>query len=412
MLILASFAAFLLLIVLAVQVRWGNQFIRLYANLRDTTSDLELPHVGVILSLRGADPFLENSLTGLMCLDYPSHEIHVIIDSPTDPAVAVVERLRTEFNATHVQVEFLNVCQNTSSLKNAALIQGINSCTSQCEVFAWLDADTVPHRNWLKDLVAPFQDDTVGAACGIRWYAPPSSTIANYVRHIWNSGAVLQMVAFGIGWGGTFAIRKSVFQRLQLERKICHALVEDTLTSNELLLDGSRLKVVAECTMSNAESASLTWCLSFVTRQLQALRYYHSAWRRVLLFGLFSGFALVANLGILAYGLLYREFACAAIAGAVLITFGLVVGWLMHRSERCINACLGSRAIGEYSRPWMLILAAPVTQLIHMVALVQACAHRSVTWRGIRYEIRSGLNIKRTNYAPYQPESSKAQHSL
>ena len=68
--------------------------------------------------------------------------------------------------------------------------------------------------------------------------------------------------------------------------------------------------------------------------------------------------------------------------------------------------------MGDYSLPLMLILAAPMTQIIHLIALVRACALRCVTWRGIRYQIHSGLNIKRTNYVPHLSETETPRHSL
>lgn len=408
----ASVAVVLLLVVVVAQVKWANDFVRLYGKRTARPEQVEFPHVGVILSLRGADPFLEDSLRGLMSLEYPSHEIRIIIDSQADPALEVVDRIRNELNAANVQVEFLDLCQETSSLKNAALVQGMHGCSSQCEVFAWLDSDTVPHVNWLKDLVAPLGDDSIGVACGIRWYTPPSNTIPNYVRHIWNSGAVVQMVAFGIGWGGAFAIRKAIVQKLDLQEKWGRALVEDTLASNEVLLDGKRIAFVAECTMANPESTSLKSCLSFLTRQLQAVRYYHRAWRTVLWFGLFSGGVLLVNLSFILYGLFCDDLLSAALCGGGVATFGVVTGGLTLRSERRVNALIGERAVGDYSFFLMIILAAPTTQIIHLIALVRACAFRCATWRGIRYQIHSGLNIKRTNYVPYLSETDTPQHSL
>ncbi len=408
----ASVAVVLLLVVVVAQVKWANNFVRLYSRRTARPAEVEFPHVGVIMSLRGADPFLEDSLRGLLSLEYPSHEIRIIIDSQADPALVVVDRIRNELNAANVEVEFLELCQETSSLKNAALIQGIHGCSSECEVFAWLDSDTVPHVDWLKDLVEPLGDDSVGATCGVRWYAPPSNTIANYVRHIWNSGAVVQMVAFSIGWGGAFAIRKAIVQKLDLQDKWGRALVEDTLASNEVLQDGKCIAFVAECTMVNPEATSLKSCLSFLTRQLQAARYYHRAWRTVLWFGLFSGGVLLGNLSLILYGLFCDDLLCAALCGAGVATFGVVTGGLTQRSERCVNALIGDRAVGGSSLFLMIILAAPPAQIMHLIALVRACALRSATWRGIRYQIHSGLNMLRTNYVPYLSETDTPQHSL
>jgi hypothetical protein len=220
------------------------------------------------------------------------------------------------------------------------------------------------------------------------------------------------MVAFSIGWGGAFAIRKAIVQKLDLQDKWGRALVEDTLASNEVLQDGKCIAFVAECTMVNPEATSLKSCLSFLTRQLQAARYYHRAWRTVLWFGLFSGGVLLGNLSLILYGLFCDDLLCAALCGVGVATFGVVTAGLTQRSERCVNALIGDRAVGGYSLFLMIILAAPPTQIMHLIALVRACALRSATWRGIRYQIHSGLNMQRTNYVPYLSETDTPQHSL
>lgn len=402
----------MLVIVLVFLFKWANQFVALYQVSETATNTDYTPHVGVILALRGADPFLEKSLRGLMSLEYPSHEIRIIVDSAVDPAFAVVDRVHRDIAAENVAVEILIVDQATSSLKNSALIQGIKGCSDRCEAYAWLDSDTVPHAGWLNDLIAPLHSKNVGATCGIRWYSPPTTTLANYVRHIWNTAAVNQMVAFEIGWGGAFAIRKSLYQEAGLESKWSRALVEDTLASNEILLRGRHVKFVANCTMSNPESASMGWCVKFVTRQLQGLRYYHNAWSSVCLFGMFSGAALVGSAVTVPLALMNHDYLSAGISATSLIVFGTVAGWLMQRSERCVNTHLGLGAVGTCSHPLMLIVAAPLTQVVHFIALIRVSVLSHVTWRGIHYHIRSGHEITRKNYEPFVAENDTGQRSL
>lgn len=400
------------LVALAAQIKWGNAFVRLYREQRPIPEDTEWPRVGVVMSLRGADPYLEDCLRGTMRLDYPNHEIRIIVDSDLDPAWNLVKRVIAETGASHVTVERLELRQNTSSLKNSALIQAIEGCSEECSVFAWLDSDTVPYRAWLKDMVFPLQQRDVGAACGIRWYAPPDASTANYVRHLWNSAAIVQMVAFQIGWGGSFAIMRSVIDETGLLAKWERAITEDTLASDAVLENGKRLAFVPAATMPNPEATTLTWCLSFVTRQLQVLRYYHRAWPSVVAYGLFSGIAAVGCVTTATISGLNGDLRGPAICLSTFALFGVTVGWLMRRAERQIVQTLQGRAITHPSSVKLLMAAFPLTQLVQSVALMKAYQTKRLTWRGIRYTIRSGLDITRENYAPYEPESSVVQHSL
>lgn len=412
MLALVVIFSLAVLAVVAAQLKWGNDFVSLYRQDQQPTYDGEMPHVGVILSLRGADPYLEDCLRGLMSLDYAGHEIRIIIDSDVDPAFEIVQRICDQMSAINVTIELLDLCQETSSLKNSALIQGINGCSSQCEAFAWLDSDTVPYPAWLTDLVTPLRSDEVGAACGIRWYAPPNQSIANYVRHLWNSAAVVQMVAFQIGWGGAFAIRKSVIVETNLLSKWARAMTEDTVASDAVLANGKRMAFVAAATMPNSESASLSWCISFVTRQLQVLRYYHRAWTPILLYGIFSTVAVLGCIGATIAAAVEGDLLALGIGAGVLCLFGLTVGWLMRRAEHEIIKRLNGRAIAAPSSIWRLMAAAPITQVVHAIALTRAYLRTTMIWRGIRYRVRSGMDVTRENYAPYVPETDTVKHSL
>jgi cellulose synthase/poly-beta-1,6-N-acetylglucosamine synthase-like glycosyltransferase len=60
-------------------------------------------------------------------------------------------------------------------------------------VLAVIDADAVPHRWWLRDLVAPLSDPRVGVATGNRWYMPEHANWGSLVRYLWNVGAVVQV---------------------------------------------------------------------------------------------------------------------------------------------------------------------------------------------------------------------------
>ena len=84
----------------------------------------------------------------------------------------------------------------------------------------------------------------------------------------------------------------------------------------------------------------------------------------------------------------------------------------MRRAERCVNAFLGNRAVGTFSHPLMLIVAAPATQVIHFIALIRVYVLSHVSWRGIHYHIRSGLEITRKNYEPFVAEANMEKHSL
>jgi cellulose synthase/poly-beta-1,6-N-acetylglucosamine synthase-like glycosyltransferase len=214
-------------IVVVVLAALSSRFVIHYRQPIESISDNQLPTVGVLMTLRGADPFLEKCLRQLFCIDYPRHQIRIIVDSDLDPAFALVNKVRDELDPSHVGIEILTEHGENCSLLMGALNQGIAGFSDDVEIIAWLDADAIPYSDWLRDLVAPFADAKVGAACGYRWFVPPDCKPGSLVRYLWNAASIAQMQFFQIGWGGSYAIRRSVFNELEIGEKWNHVLFEE-----------------------------------------------------------------------------------------------------------------------------------------------------------------------------------------
>ena len=60
------------------------------------------------------------------------------------------------------------------------------------QIIAFIDADTVAHPNWLRELVTPLLDDQVGLTTGNRWYLPTGNYWGSLVRYR-NVSTVVQM---------------------------------------------------------------------------------------------------------------------------------------------------------------------------------------------------------------------------
>ena len=134
--------------------------------------DSQLPKTGVVISLRGADESLRNCLRGLLNQDYPRYQVEIIVDSESDPAWQMVQEVIRETGCKHANFLALSVRRRTCSLKCSALIQGVTALDASHEVIAFCDADVVPHRAWLRELVSPLLDSPESArTTGNRWFA-------------------------------------------------------------------------------------------------------------------------------------------------------------------------------------------------------------------------------------------------
>ena len=396
-----------LLIIVLVQIIWANRFVALYS-VRNTDVPVRIvPRVGVVLALRGSDPYLAECLRGLMTQNHPNHEIRIVVDSEFDSAFSIIRSLPNVLDAKHVVIEILKVNCDSCSLKNLALIQGIANSSDACEVYVWLDSDTVPTADWLSNLTAPLENPEIGATSGIRWYAPQSKNIGDLARHIWNAGAMLQMVEYGIGWGGSFAVRRSVYEEGQLADRWLTAMTEDTLTSDVVTKMGLKLRFVGKATMVNQESASLNWCVSFVTRQMQLLRSYHRAWTQVLAGGLFVACVAIAGTTSSVISIVRGQYLGPLTAICLSVGAVWCAAWLLRRSERVIAKSTGLTQEMVQSPYRRLVLAIPVAVSVFVIALIKSYLIKKVCWRGINYDLRPGKPPLRCNYAPYTISSGK-----
>ena len=114
------------------------------------------PATAVILCLRGDDPSLNDCLNSLLAQDYPSFEIHFVLDSQQDPALDRLQGFLADNADSTIKTKtiFLTDDQGGSSkilqscsLKNQALIAAVSDADDSIEVFALVDADGVVDEN-------------------------------------------------------------------------------------------------------------------------------------------------------------------------------------------------------------------------------------------------------------------------
>ena len=175
----------------------------------------ECPLATIVLALRGDDPFLKDSIHGLLNQDYPRYQVRIIVDSCEDPAWAVAHNILGDQCPDNVTLECLQHRLSTCGMKHSGLVQVIEFLDEDCEVVAFLDADAVPHASWLRELVAPIVKDGASATTGQRWFMPTDVNVASLVRHIWNSGTVAGMATRSI-WGGCYALRTEIIRKIDL----------------------------------------------------------------------------------------------------------------------------------------------------------------------------------------------------
>jgi cellulose synthase/poly-beta-1,6-N-acetylglucosamine synthase-like glycosyltransferase len=355
----------------------------------------------------------------LLRQDYPRYRIVFVVDHESDPASEILNSVLAGATASHYEIQFLSSPLGTCSLKCSGLIQAYRSLPDSTVFLAQLDADTIPHPSWLRELATGLLVDGVGAATGNRWYAPDCPSRGAMVRHVWNAAAIVQMSWYRIAWGGTLAIRMSAIREAKLDECWANALCEDTMLTDQLSRIGKRVEFLPSLIMVNREDCDIASFVPWVSRQLLTAKLYHRAWPLVIIHGITSAAILMLGwswaLGLAAMQQYLHAGMVAVAMGLFQIALVLLVFWISVAVESSLSRdgrCQPWRKPG-FAR-W--VFSVTITQWVYSWALLRCVCSRHTDWRGIRYDIAGPWRVAMGRYRPYsesvQPKPAGTQGSL
>jgi len=369
-------------------------------------SDEELPKTAVILCLRGADPFLPSCLRSLLNQNYPNYDLKLVIDSQEDPAWKIASETIIEQEATNVQISPLRIVRNNCSLKCSSLVQAVRELDDSYKVVALVDADTVVHRNWLRELVSPLGDANVGATTGNRWYAPTGRHWGSLVRYIGNVSTVVQMFLFQIPWGGTLAMKTEVLHQTELLDKWAQALSEDFMIHDVLKIHGLKVKFVPSLLTVNREEIELVNLLDYLKRLILCSRLYHPRWLAIVSEAVSTILFPTTVIMLILDSLLEAKWEAASLLFVCYSVYIVGLLLLMLVLELGIQQVvrLNDQPITKLSAPTIakMLIGIPLTQWVYGLAMLSSLWISTVTWRSISYRVRGAWNIRLVEYRPYQ----------
>jgi len=382
-----------------LSLRGGVRFVRyLQKELREELGDYT-PFVTVFVPCRGVDPGLKQNVLSLFAQDYPAYEIIFVSDSPDDPAFAVIEEARHSFKKQTGPVISTIVAgaATDSGQKVHNLRQAVSSAHPQSEIFVFADTDAQSQRFWLRGLIAPLRNDSIGATTGYRWFV--AADFASHLLSVWNAAIASALGARGdknFCWGGSTAIRRDTFARLNIAKRWRGTVSDDFTLTRVLHEAGLPIKFVPHCLTPSFHRSRWPDLFEFTTRQLKITRVYAShLWKSVFIGSLifvatfFGGIVLVAVRASLGF-----SFLTPLVLLLLLFAMGAVKSHLRLRAVGLVIA-------DERMRTWPTTLAHaclwPLASLLFLVNVVAAAVSRRITWRGITYELKSPTETVRVS---------------
>lgn len=367
---------------------------------RENDTDYQ-PRTALILCLRGADPSLRRCLSSIENQSYSNFELHLVVDDPADPALAVVNEFLSQSKLT-ATTHCIQDRDHPCSLKCMAIATAIHSLPESIEAVAMIDADSIVTPSWLGTLLAPLADPEVGAATGNRWFRATSpTTIGSQVRGVWNAAAVVQMYLYEIPWGGSLALRTEVIQQANLVEHWLKGFCEDTMLTSILHQEGYRIARPPELIVVNEESTSILGAYRWLHRQLLTVRLHHPRWPLIWLHGIATGLPMLGLL-LAAVSAGLGSFYTTAVLLILVVMYQLAGVLALTAIVRAHRPLLrhGAQPIPTGRELILYSLAMPLTQLLHFIATLQTTRVSRVRWRGIQYRLK-GKKVQMVEYVPY-----------
>lgn len=394
-----------------LSLRGGFRFANYVKSQLAQTPNHHSPFASVIVPCRGREERLTENLAVLFQQDYPEYEILFVTDNENDPALAVMENL-IDKNSSSIRARTLVAGEAVDSGQKVHNLRlAVTEVDSRCEVLVFVDSDARPQPAWLKSLIAPLTDLDVGAASGYRWFAPSGGGFASQLRSVWNASIASALGAdrkSNFCWGGSTAIRRETFNRLNITERWVGSVSDDFTITRVLGEANMPIHFVPACLVASRGNCDLKELLEFSNRQLKITRVYAPhLWKPVLLGS--ALFCLVFFGGILLVlmrALLGLSFAVPLALLAVIFLLGAAKALVRFRAVQL------ALPIEHYNRDlFAQLLFWPLASLLYLYNALAAAFSRRITWRGISYELKSPSEVDIVDSSLRSQVSSSEFHS-
>jgi ceramide glucosyltransferase len=350
------------------------------------------PYVSVIAPCRGVDQGLEQNLSALFHQNYPGYQLIFVTSAEDDPAVELIKEitLQESTQTVNAQLIFAGPAKN-SGQKVHNLSIAVEHLDPLSEVLVFVDSDARTNPLWLKSLVAPLVNKELGAATGYRWFVPVNGNFASHLRSVWNASiasALGENIWKNFCWGGSTAIRRTVFEDLKIKERWIGTVSDDftlTRTLNEAKLP---IHFTPSCLVPSFEDCDFRELAEFTNRQLKITRVYApQLWKPLLIGSFLFCFVFFGGMFLVLIAALQGRLEWKVSALVLLIfVLGALKSYVRLRAVR-----IPLRAYGHKFRGNLLahITLWPIASLVYLFNAVTAAFSRRIEWRGITYELKS-----------------------
>jgi cellulose synthase/poly-beta-1,6-N-acetylglucosamine synthase-like glycosyltransferase len=342
----------------------------------------------VFAPCKGIDVELEGNLRALFTQDYDDYEVTFIVATADDPACAVIQRLMAEYPAVATRLVVAG-----RAAASGQKIHNLRAATAwlspKIEYLAFLDSDSRPRADWLRVMASHLNSRRLGAVTGYRWFIPETDSITNRLLYSINCDimSLLGRSSHCLIWGGSWGLRREVFESIGLHEAWSGGLADDLLATQQFRRAGLPVRFEPTCVVASPMDYRPRDMFSFARRQYMLGRFYVFDWW---VFGLVAATLLnlvwLGNLTAVGCGWLWGLPSPWIPAGVLALLYALSVYRGMVRQD-LIQTYFPERQQALRAARRIDVWASPLVGLVNWLAMAGSAIGRSVAWRGICYHV-------------------------
>ena len=332
------------------------------------------PPVSILKPVRGTDFASHENFSSFCRQNYGEYEILFCVNEMSDAAVPAIQKLMAEFPQRNIRI-LSGATQYGSNRKvnNLALL----TKEAKYQYLVQSDGDVRVGENYLKEVLAPFADPSVGVvSCFYRGVAQPNlwaELEAVGVSSDFSAGALvadwMEGVTFALG--ASVATSKSWLAKIGGYESFANVLADDYEIGNRVHKAGGKVLLSREAVWTMYPASSFREFWDHQVRWARTVRLVRPA----------SFFGLIVTHG------LPWAVAAAIVAPSAYIAGGYVAAYLLLRfAVAWVAGVWGIRDEVLRRKLWLV----PLRDAIHFVVWLSSFGSNRVKWGGAEYAIEDG----------------------
>lgn len=382
--------ATLLILQSLISLKQGFDYLAYFQNFKNP-SDFA-PKTAILAPCKGLDSEMDNYFKSLFEQDYSNYQIIFVVENDLDPVFKEINSWRSKYPNIKSACLIAGKTTSTSCGQKVHNLQvAISSLDKEVEAFAFVDSDVSLPRNWLKSLLSPLSDKTIGATTGYRWFIPTTKNFASLLRSAWNASIASSLGGHknNFAWGGSMAILRETFEKINVNSHWAETVSDDYALTKAVKISKDKLyiKFVPLCLVPSLGGCTLSELLEFTTRQIIITKVYSpNLWKLLLFSNLMFNSVFFIGLILGFYKLLVANNFLPLLLTLVIYFLGV---WKSILRLKAVEIVLTDYKIIISKHRLMHYLSSPLIALIFLYNLIASIKTNQITWRGVVYDLKA-----------------------